>query len=84
MYRVIDRGLWIHKVGSEVEFVDTEQSEVYLRDTFGLKSMDDRGDLVVKVVKGVAHMCVYGGVMYINTTTTFCFFIKASTIFIVI
>jgi len=32
-----------------------EESEVYTKDTFGLKSMDDRGDLEVKTVPGIGH-----------------------------
>ncbi len=36
-------------------FVPMESSQIYTEDTFGLKSMDERGDLTIKVVEGVSH-----------------------------
>ena len=36
-------------------FVDMKEQEVYKSDTFGLKTMDERGDLTTLVVEGVEH-----------------------------
>lgn len=36
-------------------FVDMREQEVYKGDTFGLRTMDERGDLEIVVVEGVEH-----------------------------
>jgi len=36
-------------------FVDMKQQDVYKQDSFGLKTMDERGDLELVVVDGVSH-----------------------------
>ena len=40
-------------------FVDMKDQQVYTEDTFGLKTMDERGDLVIDVVPGVEHNSWY-------------------------
>ncbi|GMH63888.1 hypothetical protein TrST_g9273 [Triparma strigata] len=36
-------------------FVDMKNQTIYTEDTFGLKTMDERGDLILGVVEGVSH-----------------------------
>jgi|TARA_B110000305_G_C19190848_1_gene516508 hypothetical protein len=51
-----ESGAWsYYKEGSETEFIGMEENTVYSEDLFGLKSMDDRGDLEVKTVPSISH-----------------------------
>eukprot|EP00929_Paragymnodinium_shiwhaense_P120599 TRINITY_DN9256_c0_g1_i1.p1 TRINITY_DN9256_c0_g1~~TRINITY_DN9256_c0_g1_i1.p1 ORF type:complete len:468 (-),score=96.81 TRINITY_DN9256_c0_g1_i1:267-1550(-) len=41
--------------GTEDVFVPMQQQEVYLEDTFGLRTLDKRGDLYIATVEGIGH-----------------------------
>lgn len=44
-----------YKEGSTTEIVPMEESEVFKKDTFGLKTLNDTGRLVLHAVPGVSH-----------------------------
>lgn len=43
------------KPGSRTEMVSMKEQQVYVEDSFGLRSLDEAGKLVTKVVPGVSH-----------------------------
>jgi palmitoyl-protein thioesterase len=48
--------IWgFYKEGSDSELVPMNETAIYQKDTFGLRSLDARGDLHLHVVNGVQH-----------------------------
>jgi palmitoyl-protein thioesterase len=48
--------IWgFYREGNDSVLVSMTETDVYVNDTFGLRSLDERGDLHLHVVQGVQH-----------------------------